>query len=72
MPVSDEYLDYILDLFPGGGGVSARKMFVGAGLYRDGKMFGLVADDEACLKVDDANRPQFEQGVWRGVFRKSK
>jgi len=60
MPVSDEYLDYVLDLFSGWGGVSVRKMFGGAGLYRDGKMFGLVADDEAYLKVDDTNRAQFE------------
>jgi len=29
-------------------------MFGGAGLYRDGKMFGLIADDVAYLKADDS------------------
>jgi DNA transformation protein len=34
-------------------------MFGGAGLYRDGTMFGLIADDVAYLKVDDSNRAEF-------------
>ena len=41
------------------GGVTARKMFGGAGLYRDGKMFGLITGDVAYLKVDDTNRQEF-------------
>jgi DNA transformation protein len=61
MPVSNEFLDYLLDQFSSWGGVTVRKMFGGAGLYRDGKMFGLVADDVAYLKVDDSNREQFIQ-----------
>ena len=60
MPLSDEYLVYVLDQLSSWGDVSARKMFGGAGLYRDGKMFGLVADDVAYLKVDDSNREDFE------------
>jgi len=39
--------------------VTARRMFGGAGLYRDGKMFGLIADDVVYLKVDDSNRESF-------------
>ena len=31
----------------------------GAGLYLDGVMFGLIADDTAYLKVDDSNREDF-------------
>jgi DNA transformation protein len=34
-------------------------MFGGAGLYREGKMFGLIADDVAYLKVDESNRADF-------------
>jgi DNA transformation protein len=34
-------------------------MFGGAGLYRDGKMFGLIADDVVYLRVDDSNRERF-------------
>ena len=60
MPVSDEFLEYVLDQLSDWGQVSARKMFGGAGLYCDGKMFGLIADDVAYLKVDDSNRDDFE------------
>ena len=59
MSVSDEFIEYILDQLSLWQHVTARKMFGGAGLYRDGKMFGLVADDVAYLKVDDSNRKEF-------------
>jgi DNA transformation protein len=59
MPLSDEFMAYVLDQLGDWGGVTARKMFGGAGLYRDGRMFGLIADDVVYLKVDDTNRPAF-------------
>ena len=59
MAVSDEFLEYVLDQLSAWEGVSARRMFGGAGLYREGRMFGLVADDVAYLKVDDSNRERF-------------
>ncbi|MFH1717209.1 MAG: TfoX/Sxy family protein [Planctomycetota bacterium] len=59
MPISDEFVDYVIDQLAGWGAVTARKMFGGAGLYRDGVMFGLIADDVAYLKVDDSNRADF-------------
>lgn len=59
MAVSKEFLEYVLDQFAGWGGVSARRMFGGAGLYRDGKMFGLVADNVVYLKVDATNKEKF-------------
>jgi len=59
MAVSDEFVDYVIDQFAGWGEVSARKMFGGAGLYCNGAMFGLIADDVAYLKVDDSNREDF-------------
>lgn len=59
MAVSDDYLEYILDQFSAWGDVTSRKMFGGAGLYREGKMFGLVADNVLYLKVDDTNRDRF-------------
>jgi len=61
MPLSDEFLAFVLDQLCSWGGVTARKMFGGAGLYRDGKMFGLVADDVVYLKVDDSNRAAFRR-----------
>jgi DNA transformation protein len=50
---------YVLDQLSGWGNVTARRMFGGAGLYRDGKMFGLIADDVAYLKVDESNEQAF-------------
>ena len=61
MSLSDEFLSFVLDQFSDWGGVSARKMFGGAGLYRDGVMFGLIADDILYFKVDDATRQEFIQ-----------
>ncbi len=54
MPVSDDFLNYVLDQLSAWGSVSVRRMFGGAGLYREGRMFGLIADDVVYLKVDDA------------------
>jgi len=59
MSLSDEFIDYVIDQLSAWGDVSARKMFGGAGLYCDGVMFGLMADDVAYLKVDDSNRKDF-------------
>ena len=61
MPVTDEFLQYVMDQLSEWGGVTIRKMFGGAGLYRDGRMFGLVADDVAYLKVNDSNRGEYEK-----------
>ena len=36
-------------------------MFGGNGIFRDGLMFGLVADSTLYLKVDDVNKPEFEE-----------
>lgn len=56
----NDFVDHLLDLLSGWGGVSARKMFGGWGLYRAGIMFGLVADDVLYLKADAGNRASFE------------
>lgn len=39
--------------------VTARAMFGGYGLYLDGLMFGLIADNVLYFKVDDGNRDNF-------------
>ena len=54
--VSSDFLAYVLDQLAGLGGVSSRRMFGGAGLYRDEYFFGLIADDVLYLRVDDSNR----------------
>ncbi len=55
----DEYVDYLVELMTPMGGVSSKRMFGGAGVFKDGKMFGLVADDVLYFKVDDINRDEF-------------
>ena len=61
MSVSEEYIEYVLDQLSHWRNVSARKMFGGVGLFSDGRMFGLIADDVVYLKVDDSNREQFNE-----------
>ena len=55
-----EFVDFVLESLQPLGGVSARRMFGGHGIYKDGVMFALVADDQLYLKVDDGNRAAYE------------
>lgn len=59
MAVSDEFVNYVIYQLAGWAEVSTRRMFGGAGLYCEGAMFGLIADDVAYLKVDETNREDF-------------
>ena len=59
MAISEEFINYVIGQLDNWAEVSVRKMFGGAGLYCDGTMFGLIADDVAYLKVDDSNREDF-------------
>jgi DNA transformation protein len=59
MAVSDEFVAYVVEQLSSWGEVSVRRMFGGAGLYREGTMFAVIADDVAYLKVDDSNREDF-------------
>lgn len=68
MAVSPEFRDYVLELLEPLGGVTARRMFGGAGLYRDGTIFALIAGDVLYFKVDDVNRADYE-AAGTGPFR---
>ena len=59
MPVSREYLEYVLDQLRTLGQITAKRMFGGAGIYLGGRFFGLVAEDVLYFKVDDANRKDY-------------
>lgn len=56
----NDYVDYVVELMADWTKVSTRKMFGGYGLYREGLMFGLIADDQLYLKTDTDNEPQFK------------
>ena len=65
------FTDFVLELLEPLGGVTARRMFGGGGLFRDGLMFAIIDDDTLFLKVDDGNRPAFEAaGGRRFTYRR--
>jgi DNA transformation protein len=53
--------EFIRDLFAPFGPVTMKRMFGGAGLYREGLIFGLVFDGAIFLKVDETCIPDFER-----------
>jgi len=61
MSVSAEYQGYITEQLAIVGYIVAKRMFGGVGLYADGIFFALIDDDTLYLKVDDTNRPDFEE-----------
>jgi DNA transformation protein len=68
MSVSEEYLEYVLDLLTVIEPVQAKRMFGGAGLYHQGLFFGLIADDVLYFKVGDSNKADYE-AAGSGPFR---
>ena len=61
MSVSSSYKVYVLEQLQVGGPITAKSMFGGVGLYRRGLFFGLMDNDTLFLKVDDSNRPDYQQ-----------
>ena len=60
MTASEGFVELLKDALSGLGPVSVRRMFGGAGVYADGVMFGLIADDTLYLKADDETKRAFE------------
>lgn len=59
MPIRrDRYFDFVEHLLAPFGEIAIRRMFGGAGVFRDGVMFALIADDELHLKTDAALRAE--------------
>ncbi len=58
--MSNGFRAYLEEQFAPLGGVSIKSMFGGLGVFREGLMFGLVADDTLYFRIDDENRPAFE------------
>jgi DNA transformation protein len=60
MTTSDGFVEYLKDLLSSLGPITVRRMFGGAGIFRDGVMFALIVDDTLYFKADDSNRGEFE------------
>ena len=50
----DSFHEFVRELFAGMGPVQIKRMFGGAGVYADGVMFALLAEDTVFLKTDAA------------------
>ena len=59
MAVSSDFRDLVLDQL-GALAPQVKRMFGGAGLFRDGLMFAVLDDDRLYFKVDEASRARFE------------
>ena len=54
-----EFVNYVVDLMQSIGPVTAKGMFGGHGIFLDGLMFGLIADNVLYLKTDKENVEEF-------------
>ena len=55
------FVEHLHEVFERFGPITTRKMFGGHGIYHDGLMFALVADDTLYLKADSENTAHFEK-----------
>jgi len=59
--------DHIAELFAAFGRITVRRMFSGAGLFVEGRMFAIVVDGVIFLKADEQTIPRFK-GEGLGPF----
>ena len=60
MPLNPDYAAFIEDLLVPFGSVTVKRMFGGGGVYHDGVMFALIAEDTLYLKGDGETAGDFE------------
>ncbi|MEQ9115735.1 MAG: TfoX/Sxy family protein [Rickettsiales bacterium] len=54
------YCEYIEELLSPYGDIKIKAMFGGYGIYMNGVIVGMIADDELYFKVDKSNQQQYE------------
>jgi DNA transformation protein and related proteins len=70
MRASKEFRDLVGEVLAPLGNVVVRSMFGGAGVFSNGVMFALIADDVLYLRVDEHTKPHFEkQGLSQFVYQ---
>lgn len=68
----NEFVNNLEEVFALFGPIQARRMFGGYGVYHDGLMFGLVADDVLYLKADENSSGEFNAlGLPQFEYQKS-
>ncbi|MFE0754381.1 TfoX/Sxy family protein [Inquilinus sp. NPDC058860] len=61
MAASDGFIEFLRDQFALLGPIATRRMFGVTGLFCEGVMFGVMAEDALYLRVDDHNRAAFRE-----------
>ena len=61
MKASPEYLNFVIDKLSQIGDVRSRAMFGGYGIFYEGSMFALIAEDTLYFKVNESNRGMYEK-----------
>ena len=70
MPVSDGFKQFVVDLLVDFGPVTVRNMFGGAGVYADGVMFDILANDTLYLNADKTSARVFaDEGMQPFTYR---
>ena len=60
MTTTPDFIAFVIEQLGGLGLARAKRMFGGAGVYCDGVMFALIANDTLYFKADSANQGDFE------------
>jgi DNA transformation protein len=69
--MSQDYCNYLCGIFEPFAPVSGKRMFGGHGLFVDGLMFGLVADNCLYLKIDSQTKDLFlDEGLEAFTYMK--
>ena len=63
MVASDSFAEFLREQLEPLGRVTLRRMFGKTGVFCDGVMFGMVADNTLYLRVDDRNREAFAEAA---------
>jgi DNA transformation protein len=63
MVASDEFAEFLRDQLAPLGRITMRRMFSKTGVFCDGVMLGMVADNTLYFRVDDGNRVEFKEAA---------
>jgi len=63
MASDQNYVDFVLDQIENAGEITAKKMFGEYAIYSNGKIFGLICDNQLYIKPTDAGREYIDDLV---------
>lgn len=72
MQTSDGFAEFLFEQLAPLGHITARRMFGKIGVFCDGVMFGMLAEDTLFLRVDASNREAFQEAASSPPLRYKK